>query len=307
MQQSIPRRNFKKRSLLWREAVDGWLFITPWLLGFLFFTAGPMIGSAVISFLDWEILTPPTWVGLANFRQMATDPLFGLSLYNTAYYTFIGVPIYLVAAMLMALVLNLHLRGITFYRTIFFLPSLTPAVANALLWVWIFSPDFGLANYFLQAVGLPPQKWLFDVNLAKPSLILMGLWGIGSQMIIFLAGLQGISQTLYEAASIDGANEWRRFWSITLPMLSPTLFFNLVIGIIGSFQVFTTAYIATQGGPQNATLFYVLYLWRNGFDYFKMGYASALAWVLLLIVLALTMLQFGLARRLVYYEVEEAA
>ena len=307
MQQSIPRRNFKKRSLLWREAVDGWLFITPWLLGFLFFTAGPMIGSAVISFLDWEILTPPTWVGLTNFRQMATDPLFGLSLYNTAYYTFIGVPIYLVAAMLMALVLNLHLRGITFYRTIFFLPSLTPAVANALLWVWIFSPDFGLANYFLQAVGLPPQKWLFDVNLAKPSLILMGLWGIGSQMIIFLAGLQGISQTLYEAASIDGANEWRRFWSITLPMLSPTLFFNLVIGIIGSFQVFTTAYIATQGGPQNATLFYVLYLWRNGFDYFKMGYASALAWVLLLIVLALTMLQFGLARRLVYYEVEEAA
>jgi len=307
VQQSIPRRNFKKRSLLWREAVDGWLFITPWLLGFLFFTAGPMIGSAVISFLDWEILTPPTWVGLANFRQMVTDPLFGLSLYNTAYYTFIGVPIYLVAALLMALVLNLHLRGITFYRTIFFLPSLTPAVANALLWVWIFSPDFGLANYFLQAVGLPPQKWLFDVNLAKPSLILMGLWGIGSQMIIFLAGLQGISQTLYEAASIDGANEWRRFWSITLPMLSPTLFFNLVIGIIGSFQVFTTAYIATQGGPQNATLFYVLYLWRNGFDYFKMGYASALAWVLLLIVLALTMLQFGLARRLVYYEVEEAA
>ncbi len=307
MQQSLQRRSFKKRSLLWREAVDGWLFITPWLLGFLFFTAGPMIGSAVISFLDWEILTPPTWVGLTNFRQMATDPLFRLSLYNTAYYTFIGVPIYLVAALLMALILNLHLRGITFYRTIFFLPSLTPAVANALLWVWIFSPDFGLANYFLQAVGLPPQKWLFDVNLAKPSLILMGLWGIGSQMIIFLAGLQGISQTLYEAASIDGANEWRRFWSITLPMLSPTLFFNLVIGIIGSFQVFTTAYIATQGGPQNATLFYVLYLWRNGFDYFKMGYASALAWVLLLIVLALTMLQFGLARRLVYYEVEEAA
>jgi len=307
VQQSLQRRSFKKRSLLWREAVDGWLFITPWLLGFLFFTAGPMIGSAVISFLDWEILTPPTWVGLTNFRQMATDPLFRLSLYNTAYYTFIGVPIYLVAALLMALILNLHLRGITFYRTIFFLPSLTPAVANALLWVWIFSPDFGLANYFLQAVGLPPQKWLFDVNLAKPSLILMGLWGIGSQMIIFLAGLQGISQTLYEAASIDGANEWRRFWSITLPMLSPTLFFNLVIGIIGSFQVFTTAYIATQGGPQNATLFYVLYLWRNGFDYFKMGYASALAWVLLLIVLALTMLQFGLARRLVYYEVEEAA
>jgi multiple sugar transport system permease protein len=199
------------------------------------------------------------------------------------------------------------LRGLPIYRTIFFLPSLTPAVANALLWVWIFSPDFGLANYFLAMVGLPPQKWLFDIHLAKPSLILMGLWGIGSQVIIFLAGLQGISQTLYEAASIDGANGWRRFWAITLPMLSPTIFFNLVIGIIGSFQVFTTAYIATQGGPQNATLFYVLYLWRNGFDYFKMGYASALAWVLLVIVLLLTLLQFRVARRLVYYEVEEAA
>jgi multiple sugar transport system permease protein len=206
----------------------------------------------------------------------------------------------------MALLLNLPLPGVPIYRTLFFLPSLTPAVANALLWVWIFSPDFGLANYLLQAVGLPPQKWLFDVNLAKPSLILMGLWGIGSQMIIFLAGLQGIPQILYEAANIDGANEWQRFWRITLPMLSPTIFFNLVIGIIGSFQVFTTAYIATQGGPQNATLFYVLYLWRNGFDYFKMGYASALAWVLLLIVLVLTLIQFRLARRLVYYEAEEA-
>jgi multiple sugar transport system permease protein len=212
-----------------------------------------------------------------------------------------------IASLAMALLLSLQLRGVSIYRTIFFLPSLTPAVANALLWVWIFSPDFGLANYFLQLAGVPPQKWLFDVNLAKPSLILMGLWGIGSQMVVFLAGLQGISPVLYEAASIDGANDWRRFWSITLPMLSPTIFFNLVIGIIGSFQVFTTAYIATQGGPQNATLFYVLYLWRNGFDYFQMGYASALAWVLLVIILSLTLLQFRLARGLVYYEGEEAA
>jgi multiple sugar transport system permease protein len=295
-----------KRRLLWREAVDGWLFILPWLLGFLFFTAGPMLASAIMSFLEWEILTPPSWVGLVNFGQMLADPLFGLALYNTAYYTLLGVPLYLLASLLMALLLNLPLPGVPIYRTLFFLPSLTPAVANALLWVWIFSPDFGLANYLLQAVGLPPQKWLFDVNLAKPSLILMGLWGIGSQMIIFLAGLQGIPQILYEAANIDGANEWQRFWRITLPMLSPTIFFNLVIGIIGSFQVFTTAYIATQGGPQNATLFYVLYLWRNGFDYFKMGYASALAWVLLLIVLVLTLIQFRLARRLVYYEAEEA-
>jgi multiple sugar transport system permease protein len=296
-----------RRGPLWREAIDGWLFILPWFLGFVIFTAGPVAASALFSFMNWEILTPPEWVGVANFRQMWGDPLFWLALYNTAYYTFLGVPLYLMAALLSALLLNLPLRGQPIYRTIFFLPSLTPAVANALLWVWIFSPDFGLANYFLAGVGLPAQKWLFDVNLAKPSLILMGLWGIGSQMIIFLAGLQGISPTLYEAASIDGANGWRRFWAITLPMLSPTIFFNLVIGIIGSFQVFTTAYIATQGGPQNATLFYVLYLWRNGFDYFKMGYASALAWVMLVIVLLMTLIQFRLARRLVYYEVEEAA
>lgn len=301
------RPGWRRRGPLWREGLDGWLFILPWFLGFLIFTAGPMLASALISFMNWEILTPPRWVGVANFRQMVADSLFWLALYNTAYYTLLGVPLYLLASLLMALLLNLPLRGIPVYRTLFFLPSLTPAVANALLWVWIFSPDFGLANHFLRSVGLPPQKWLFDVNLAKPSLILMGLWGIGSQMVIFLAGLQGIPQTLYEAASIDGANGWRRFWSITLPMLSPTIFFNLVIGIIGSFQVFTTAYIATQGGPQNATLFYVLYLWRNGFDYFKMGYASALAWVLLVIVLLLTLLQFRLARRLVYYEVEETA
>lgn len=299
------RPGWRRRGPLWREGLDGWLFILPWFLGFIIFTAGPMVASALISFMNWEILTPPKWVGVANYRQMVADSIFWLALYNTAYYTLLGVPLYLLASLLMALLLNLPLRGIPVYRTLFFLPSLTPAVANALLWVWIFSPDFGLANYFLRSVGLPPQKWLFDVNLAKPSLILMGLWGIGSQMVIFLAGLQGIPQALYEAASIDGANSWRRFWSITLPMLSPTIFFNLVIGIIGSFQVFTTAYIATQGGPQNATLFYVLYLWRNGFDYFKMGYASALAWVLLVIVLLLTLLQFRLARRLVYYEVEE--
>jgi multiple sugar transport system permease protein len=305
--QIIGARRRWRGGPLWREAVDGWIFILPWFIGFLCFTAGPMVASALISLLNWEIITTPTWVGFANFRAMLADPLFWLALYNTAYYTLLGVPLYLVASLAMALLLNLQLRGVSIYRTIFFLPSLTPAVANALLWVWIFSPDFGLANYFLQLIGLPPQKWLFDINLAKPSLILMGLWGIGSQMVVFLAGLQSISPVLYEAASIDGANDWRRFWSITMPMLSPTIFFNLVIGIIGSFQVFTTAFIATQGGPQNATLFYVLYLWRNGFDYFKMGYASALAWVLLVIILCLTLLQFRLARRLVYYEGEEAA
>lgn len=304
MQRSITRR--RAHGLLWREAIEGWLYLLPWLLGFVVFTAGPMVASAIISFTQWEILTPPKWVGLANYTRLFTDSLFWLSLWNTVYYSVLGVPIYLAAALAMALLLNLELRGVAIYRTIYFLPSLTPAVANAVLWVWIFNPDFGLANGLLNAVGLPGQKWLFDARLAKLCFILMGLWGAGQQMIIFLAGLQGVPAQLYEAASIDGANNWQRFRYITIPMLSPAILFNLVIGIIGSFQVFTTAFIATNGGPQNATLFYVLYLYRNAFDYFKMGYASALAWVLFLIVLALTLVQFRVAKRFVYYEAEGA-
>jgi multiple sugar transport system permease protein len=300
------RRRPRYRGLHWRENIDGWMFIMPWVIGFLGFTLGPMIASAVMAFMDWDILTPPKMTGLANLTSMAKDPLFSKSLSNTAFYTFLGVPVYLVLSLLSAVMLNTGLRGMNVYRTFFFLPSLTPAVANALLWIWIFNPDFGLANALLYQLGLPGQKWLFDVNLAKPSFIIMGIWGMGGQMIIFLAGLQGIPEQLYEAANIDGANWWRRFRSVTLPMLSPTIFLNLVIGIIGSFQVFTTAYIATGGGPQNATLFYVLYLYRNAFDYFKMGYASTLAWVLFLIVLFFTLIQFWGARAWVYYEVEEA-
>ncbi|MCJ7737250.1 MAG: sugar ABC transporter permease, partial [Anaerolineae bacterium] len=242
-----------------------------------------------------------------NFIQVFQDDIFWKSLGNTVYYTFLGVPIYLVGSLVAALLLNMKSKGMAIYRTIYFVPSLTPAVANALLWMWIFNPDFGLANAFLGKIGVAPQKWLFDAQLAKGCFIFMGLWGIGQQMVTFLAGLQGIPIELYEAASIDGASNQRRFWAITLPMISPTILFNLVIGIIGSFQVFTTAFIATNGGPQNATLFYVLYLYRNGFEYFKMGYASALAWVLFIIVLIFTLIQFKLADRLVYYEMGEAA
>jgi multiple sugar transport system permease protein len=305
MSQRLTARR-RTRGLLWHEALEGWLYLLPWLVGFVLFTAGPMVASAIISLTQWEILTAPRWVGLDNYARLVADPLFWRSLWNTVYYAFLGVPIYLAAALAMAMLLNLELRGIAIYRTIYFLPSLTPAVASAVLWVWIFNPDFGLANGLLNAVGLPGQKWLFDARLAKACFILMGLWGAGQQMIIFLAGLQGVPGQLYEAASIDGANQWQRFWRITIPMLSPAILFNLVIGIIGSFQVFTTAFIATNGGPQNATLFYVLYLYRNAFDYFKMGYASALAWVLFLIVLGLTLVQFRLANRFVYYEAEGA-
>lgn len=306
MGQAVLTRSRWRRGLGWRETLDGWLFILPWLIGFLAFVAGPMVASALISLTEWKILKPPEWVGLGNFIQMAKDKIFWLSLWNTLYYTLLGVPLYLFTSLGTALLLNMKLRGMPLYRTAFFVPSLTPAVANALLWLWIYNPDYGLANAFLRTLGLPAQRWLYDPDLAKACFILMGLWGIGQTMVVFLAGLQGVPAELYEAASIDGANNWHQFRKITLPMISPSIFFNLVIGIIGSFQVFTTAFVATSGGPQNATLFYVLYLYRNAFQYFKMGYASALAWVLFLIVLVLTLIQFRIARVFVYYEVEEA-
>ncbi|MEI6617159.1 MAG: sugar ABC transporter permease [Cyanobium sp. ELA507] len=258
-----------------------------------------------MSFTEWKILKPPVFIGLGNFVAMFKDKIFWLSLYNTAYYTFLGVPIYLVASLLTALLLNRGSKSMPIYRTIYFMPSLTPAVANALLWVWIFHPDFGLANVALYKLGLPAQKWLFDAGLAKGCLIFMGLWGIGQTVVIFLAGLQGVPVELHEAAAIDGDSNQQRFWRLTLPMLSPTIFFNLVIGMISSFQVFATAFIATNGGPEDATLFYLLYLYRNAFQYFKMGYASALAWALCAIIMFFTWVQFRVARRLVYYEGEE--
>jgi multiple sugar transport system permease protein len=287
-----------------RENLDAYLFIGPWLIGFLLLTAGPMLGSIALALSDWDLLSAPEFVGLKNFPELAGDDLFWLSLYNTAYYTFIAVPVHLAAALGAALILNLRLRWINYYRTMVYLPSITPSVASAFLWMWIFNPDFGLANGVLDLFGLPRSLWIWDPDLAKPALILMGLWAIGPRMVILLAGLQGVPDSLYEAASVDGAGPWHRFRHITLPMLSPVLFFSLVISIIGSFQVFNLAYIMTKGGPANATLFYVLYLYRSAWESLRMGYASALAWVLFLIILAFTLVQMSIARRWVYYEGE---
>ncbi len=299
----LPRRRRPWR----RQTVEGYLCILPWLVGFLCFTAGPMLGSLVLSFTDWQILSAPRFIALGNFQHLVADPLFYQSLYNTAYISLFSVPLQLAVALLVAIGLNQKLRGVNVFRTIFFLPSQMPLVASALLWLWIFNPDYGLANVFLTALGLPTVKWLFDVNLAKPSIVLITLWGgIGVPMLIFLAGLQGVPETLYEAASIDGAGTFRRFWHITLPMLSPVVFFNLIIGIIASFQAyFTLVYVTTQGGPANATLIYIIYLFFKAFQDFQMGYASTLAWILFLVVVVLTGIQFGLARRWVYYEGEE--
>ncbi len=288
--------------MLWTEARDGYLFILPWILGFIIFTAGPMLASLYISFTRWEMVTPSVWVGPAQYVKLFNDDRFWLSLYNTSYYVFIGVPLHLFMALLAALAVNLNLRGIRFFRTAYYVPSLTPVVANSILWVWIFHPNWGLANAFLQWIGLEGLYWLQDPRLAKPALIVMSFWSIGGQMVILLAGLKGIPVELYEAASIDGANWWGRFWRITLPLLTPALFFNLIIAIIGAFQVFTQAYIMTEGGPNYSTLFYLLYLFRAAFENFRMGYASAMAWVLFIIVLLFTILQFALSDRWVFYE-----
>jgi multiple sugar transport system permease protein len=300
----IPVSQARRRGrLLAAEERDAYLFILPWLLAFIIFSAGPMVASLVLVFLNWEIVRPPTWAGFSNLAQLLNDPLFYTSLGNTAYFVFLSIPLYLLAAFIVALAVNLPLRGIHLYRVVYYLPSQVPAVASALLWLWIFNPTYGLANAFLYGLGFPPQGWLQDPTQAKPVLIFMGFWGIGGTMVIFLAGLQGVPQHLYEAASLDGAGLFHRFRHITLPMMTPVIFFNLIIGIISAFQSgFTQTYIMTNGGPVNSTLLTILYIYRNGFEFFKMGYASALSWALFLIIIIFTGLQFRWSRSWVYYE-----
>lgn len=288
----------KKQQALW-----GLALISPWLIGFLIFTAGPMLTSLYLSFCKYDLHTL-TFVGGKNYEVLLTrDPLFYKSLTNTMLYVLFSVPLGLTGSLLIAVLLNQKVKGLPIFRTMFYLPSLVPAVASSLVWLWVFHPDAGILNYGLSKLGIKGPAWLMDPKTALSSLVLMSLWGIGGgRMLIFLAGLQGISDELYEAAQLDGAKGWASFRHITLPMLSPTIFFNLILGIIGSFQVFTSAYIMTGGGPDNATLMYVLYLYNNAFRYFKLGKASAMAWILFAILLAFTLVQFKNASKWVYYE-----
>jgi multiple sugar transport system permease protein len=286
----------------WRDLRDGLLYTSPFLLGVLFLWVGPMLYSLYLMTQDWNLITDPKFVGLRNFERALEDPLVIKSLGNTAYYTFIGVPLQLFVAFGLALMLNQSVKGLSLYRTIYYLPSITPAVAFAVVWIQILNPEFGVLNNILGYVGIGPIKWLFDPAWSKPAFILMSLWLTGFQMIIFLAGLQGVPRELKDAAAIDGANTWGRFWNVTVPIISPVIFFNLIIGIIGSFQVFTSAFIMTRGGPQDSTLFLVLYIYRNAFEYFRMGYAATLAWLLFLIIMIFTAIQFFFANRWVYYE-----
>jgi multiple sugar transport system permease protein len=287
-----------------REAIDGYLFISPWIIGFILWVAGPMIASIVIAFMEWDLLSQPRWAGFNNFTSLFQDRLVLISLWNTAYYTFLGVPLELATALGMALLLNQRIRFQSAFRTFFYIPSVMPAVANAVLWLWILNPEVGLANSLLRLLGLPELQWLWSPVTSKPSFILMSLWGVGNSMVIFLAGLQSIPTSLYDAAEIDGANWWQRFWAVTIPLLSPVILFNLVLGVIGSFQIFTGAYLLTNGGPAHSTLFSVLYLYRLGFEQFRMGYASAVAWLLFLIILLCTIAQFYLSKSRVHYEGE---
>jgi ABC-type sugar transport system permease subunit/ABC-type glycerol-3-phosphate transport system substrate-binding protein len=292
----------------WTKTLAGYAFVSPWLIGFLLFTAGPIIVSIVYSFCRYDVLHPAQFVGLENYRRLFfDDPLFWKSLANTVY-MMLGVPLGMAVGLGIAMLLNLQVRGMGAYRTLFYLPAIVPVVASAMLWIWVLNPELGLVNAMLRMAGFTdPPNWLQSASWllgSKAAIILMGLWGAGSGMIIWLAGLKAIPQYLYEAASIDGATTWGRFIHVTVPMLSPYIFFNLIMGIIGTMQIFTQAYIMTQGGPDDSTMFYAYYLFNNAFRYFKMGYASALAWILFLFILALTLVQLKLAPRWVHYEAE---
>lgn len=298
-----PSQRRPPTNLARREALTFYLLISPWLLGFLLFVLGPMVASLFISFTRWDLLSPAKFVGLQNYDRIFTrDPLFWQSLKVTAIYTCIYVPIELAGGLVLALLMNQKLRFVSVFRTVYYLPSILPGVAFVVLWMWMLHPDVGLVNTLLSYVGIDGPRWLADPDSALPALLMMSLWGLGRSMVIYLASLQGIPRHLYEAAAIDGANAWHSFWKITLPMLTPTIFFNLVLSVISTFQTFTSAFVATNGGPLDSTLFYVLYLFRQAFQYFNMGYASALAWILFLVILALTLLIVRSSDRWVYYE-----
>ncbi len=287
-------------------------FISPWLFGFLTLTALPVVLSFYYSFTDYKLLQSPVWTGVDNYRQLLWernsegqigDPHFWKSLRNTFTYAGMALPAGMLVSLGLAMMLNAKIRGQAVYRTIIFLPTLVPAVASAMLWMWLFNAKLGLINALLWKLGMRDVPgWLTDPKLALPSLALMSLWGVGNTVIIYLAGLQDVPKELYEAAEIDGAGVWGRLWHVTLPMISPVIFFNLIMAIIGTLQVFALPQIMTNGGPAEATRFYAMYLYDNAFTYLQMGYASAMAWILFIIILIFTALAFWSSRKWVHYQ-----
>jgi multiple sugar transport system permease protein len=299
----MPGQRAHRGALRRREARAGLLFVLPWLLSLLIFTTYPVLAAFYLSLTDYNVVQPPTWVGLQNYRTMLTaDPAFWISVKNTAFYTLLAVPLGLAGSLALALLLNLRVRGLAVYRTLVYLPALTPPVVSTIIFIGMFDPEGGPINAILQQVGLPALGWLHDPTWAKPALIMMSLWGLGAGALIFLAGLQEIPQALLEAAAIDGAGPWLRFRHITLPLLTPVILFNLVVGVIGAFHVFTPALVSggTTGKPLESTLMLMVHIYRNAFRYFAMGYASALAVVLFLAVLMVTWAIFRSAQVWLY-------
>lgn len=296
-----------------REELTGWLFALPWVIGLLVFTAGPMLFSLYAGFTRYNITTTPEWIGLQNYQNIYQDRFFWTSLYNTFWMVLVKTPIVIVVSIGIAMLLNIDLPGEKFFRSIIYLPNVLSGIAAIFLWKWILAPN-GILNRGLELIGIQGPGWFVDPDWMKPGMVVMGLWWIGGNILIYLAALKGIPRSLYEAAEIDGAGDWAKTWQITLPLLTPAIFFQVVTSIISTFQIFTTAYIlvgveanAVTGGPRQALLFYVLYLYNRAFGRvgpagFQMGYASALAWILFVIILIVTLIQLRLADRWVYYE-----
>jgi multiple sugar transport system permease protein len=285
-----------------RALLMGLLFLSPWIIHFVVFELFPFLASLYYSLTVYTLLQPPIFVGVDNYTALFfQDPLFWTSMFNTIYYMVLAVGLATIVGIALAMLLNLKVRGMAVYRTIFYLPSVTPIVALSIVWLWLYNSQYGIINNAISAIGLPTIGWLSDPAWAKIGLVLVSLWGVGGAVIIYLAGLQDIPQDLYEAAEIDGANSWDKTMNVTLPLLSPVILFNVITGMIGAFQYFTQAFIMTGGGPGDSTLMYSLYLYFNAFRYFKMGYASAMAWILFLLVMAFTLLVFRSSARWVYY------
>jgi multiple sugar transport system permease protein len=290
-----------KHRIYWQRTVEGYLFIAPWIVGFLAFTAIPLLTSFGIGFTSWSLVGDRKFVGLANYGKMVHDPAFWKSLAVTFYYL-VNVPLNLVIGLLLALLMNQKVRFIGFFRMLFYLPSVTASVAVSLLWMWIFNSRFGLLNILLAKVGIAGPLWLGSETWAMPAMVIMSVWGVGGTMLIYLGALQGIPTELYEAATLDGAGSLRKFTSITIPLLTPVILLNFLMGMIGSFQAFSQAFIMTNGGPNRATTFYVLNLYREAFQFYNMGYACALSWVLFMIILAASILVLRLSTSWVHYE-----
>jgi multiple sugar transport system permease protein len=306
----IRQRRWTRRTR--RDLLTGLLFISPWLLGFLAFYLYPAVASLYYSFTDFRILRDPEWIGLQNYQRMLADPLFWKALWNTIWLVLVMVPISVATALGIALLLNVRgILGMSVFRTIFYLPVVVPAVASAVLWIWLLNPTYGLVNQTLGIVGIDGPKWFYSADWAKPGLVLLAVWGVGDVIIIYLGALQGVPRDLYDAAEVDGAGILAKVRNVTIPMISPAILFNLITGAIGAFQYFTQAYVVSEGtvgrgtgavgGTQNSLLFYGLSIYNQAFRYFQLGYASAMAWVLLLIILATTIVLMGVSRRRVYY------